>query len=62
MRPEGIPNPTKEQWKLTTLEFEKRANFLHCLGARRRVTFSSNQTGTQWLDVLKLKRYFFPWY
>jgi len=33
MRPECIPKPTKEQWELTVFEFERRANFLHCLGA-----------------------------
>ena len=33
MRPECIPKPTKEQWELTASEFEKRANFPHCLGA-----------------------------
>ena len=33
MRPECIPKPTKEQWGLTALEFERRANFAHCLGA-----------------------------
>jgi hypothetical protein len=33
MCPECIPKPTKEQWELTTLEFEKTANFPHCLGA-----------------------------
>jgi len=27
------PKPTKEQWELTALEFEKTANFPHCLGA-----------------------------
>jgi len=32
MRPECIPKPTKEQWELTALEFERRANFPHCLG------------------------------
>jgi hypothetical protein len=52
IRPECIPNPTKEQWKLTTLEFEKRVNLLHYLGARRWETYSSNRTGTQWLDAL----------
>jgi len=31
MRPECIPKPTKEQWELTSLEFEKTANFPHCL-------------------------------
>jgi len=30
--PECISKPTKEQWKLTALEFGRRANFLHCLG------------------------------
>jgi hypothetical protein len=25
MRPECIPKPTKEQWKLTAFEFEKTA-------------------------------------
>jgi hypothetical protein len=29
MRPECIPTPTTEQWELTALEFERRANFLH---------------------------------
>ena len=33
MRPERIPKPTKEQWELTALEFERRANFPHRLGA-----------------------------
>ena len=33
MRPECIPKPTKEQWELKALEFEKTANFPHCLGA-----------------------------
>jgi hypothetical protein len=33
MRPECIPIPIKEQWELTALEFERRANFPYCLGA-----------------------------
>ena len=33
MLPECIPKPTKEQWELNALEFEKWANFPHCLGA-----------------------------
>ena len=33
MRPECIPKPTKEKWELTALEYERRANFPHCLGA-----------------------------
>ena len=33
MRQECIPKPTKEQWELTALEFERRVNFRHCLGA-----------------------------
>jgi len=33
MRPECIPKPTKEQWELTALVFERRANFPHWLGA-----------------------------
>jgi len=33
MHPECIPKPTKEQWELTALEFKRRANFPHCLGA-----------------------------
>jgi hypothetical protein len=33
MRPECIPKPTKEQWELTAFEFEKTADFPHCLGA-----------------------------
>jgi hypothetical protein len=31
MRPECIPTPTTEQWELTALELERRANFLHCI-------------------------------
>jgi len=30
---ECIPRHTKEQWKLTVLEFGRRANFPHCLEA-----------------------------
>ena len=33
MRTEYIPKPTKEQWELTALEFERRANFPYYLGA-----------------------------
>jgi hypothetical protein len=33
MRPECLPKPTKEQWELTALEFERRANFPNILGA-----------------------------
>jgi len=33
MRPECIPKPKKEQWELTALEFERRVNFPHWLGA-----------------------------
>jgi len=33
MHPEYIPKPTKEQWELSAFEFERRANFPHCLGA-----------------------------
>ena len=29
MRPECIPKPTKEQWEVTALEFERTANFPH---------------------------------
>jgi hypothetical protein len=50
MCPECIPRPTKER-KLIALEFERRANFLHSLGSVNG-KHSSNQTGTQWLDVL----------
>ena len=32
MRPERISRPTEEHWELTALEFERRTNFLHCLG------------------------------
>ena len=31
--PECIPKSAKEQWKLNDLEYERRANFPHCLGA-----------------------------
>ena len=33
MRPECIPTPTTEEWELTALELERRANFLHCIWA-----------------------------
>ena len=33
MRSECIPKHTKGQWELTALEFERKANFPHCLGA-----------------------------
>jgi hypothetical protein len=33
MLPERIPKPAKEQWELSALESEIRANFPHCLGA-----------------------------
>jgi hypothetical protein len=33
MRQEFIPKPTKQQWELNALEFERRANFSYCLGA-----------------------------
>jgi hypothetical protein len=33
MRPECIPKPTKEHWVLTVLEFQRTANFPHCLRA-----------------------------
>jgi hypothetical protein len=46
-----IPKPTKEQWELTALEFERRSNFPHCLGAVDG-KHASNKTGAQWLDVL----------
>ena len=31
MRPECIPTPTTEQWEFTALDFERRANFPHCI-------------------------------
>jgi hypothetical protein len=31
MRPECIPALETEQWELTALEFERRANFPHCV-------------------------------
>jgi hypothetical protein len=33
MRPECTPKSTKEQWEFTALDFKRRANFPHCLGA-----------------------------
>jgi hypothetical protein len=33
MRAECISKTTKEQWELNALEFERRDNFSHCLGA-----------------------------
>ena len=33
MRPERTSRPIKEQKELAALEFERRANFPHCLGA-----------------------------
>jgi len=61
MRPECIPKPTKEQWELTALEFEKRTNSPHCLGA----------IGGKYIRVIKLEhsgsifyniKDFLPWY
>jgi len=46
MCPEHIPKPTKQQWEWTALEFERRANFSHCLGAVDG-KHSSNKTGKQ---------------
>ncbi|KAJ8937070.1 hypothetical protein NQ314_012042 [Rhamnusium bicolor] len=33
MREECIPKPDKKMWKEVANEFERRANFPHCLGA-----------------------------
>ena len=33
VRPERMSKPIKEQYELTALEFERRADFPHCLGA-----------------------------
>jgi hypothetical protein len=57
VRPDCIPKPTKEQWELTALEFERRSNFPALPMGRRWEIYASNETGTQWLDVLQLQRF-----
>jgi hypothetical protein len=59
MRPKSIPKPPKEQWKFTALEFKRRANFLHCLGAFGGINFRVLKPEKR-LDVLQLQGLFFP--
>jgi hypothetical protein len=61
MRPECIPTPTKEQWELTALEFEKMANFPHCLGAidGKHIRVIKPNTVARGSLITKI---FFPWY
>jgi len=58
MRPECISKTTKEQWELTALEFERRDNFSHCLGAvdgKHVQVIKPEHSGS---DYLKLQRFF----
>jgi hypothetical protein len=59
MRPKSIPKPTKEQWEFTALEFERRANFPHCLGACGVINFRVLKPEKR-LDVLQLQGLFLP--
>jgi len=57
--PECTSKTTKEQWQLTATEIERRANFPHCLlMGHRWETYSSNQNGTQGLDILQFQGFF----
>ena len=61
MRPECIPQPTKEQWELTSLEFERRANFPHGLGAvdgKNIQVIKPEHSGSMFYNYKR----FFPWY
>jgi len=61
MRPECIPKPTKEQWELTALEFEKTANSPHCLGAvdgKHIRVIKPEHSGSKFYNY----KDFFPWY
>jgi len=60
MRPECIPRPTKEQWELAALEFERRANFPHCLGAvdgKHIGVIKPERSGSMFYNYKE----FFPW-
>jgi hypothetical protein len=61
MRPECIPKPTTQQWKLTALEFERRANFPHCLRAvdgKHIGVIKPEHSGSMSYNY----KDFFPWY
>jgi len=61
MRPECIPKPTKEQWELPALEFERRANFPHRLGAvdgKHIRVIKPEHGGSMFYNYKKI----FPWY
>jgi hypothetical protein len=61
MRPECIPKPTKEQWELTALEFERTANFPHCLGdadGKHIGVIKPEQSGSMFYNYKEI----FPWY
>jgi len=60
MRPECIPKPTKEGWELTALEFERKANFSHCLGAvdgKRNRVMKPEHSGSM---SYRIQRFFSP--
>jgi len=62
MRPECVPKPTKQQWQLTALEFQRRANLPHCLGAvdgKHIPVIKSERSGSIFHNY---KKFFFPWY
>jgi hypothetical protein len=61
MRPGCIPKPTKEKWELTASEFEKTANFPHCLGAidgKHIRVIKPEHSGSMFYNY----KDFFPWY
>ena len=62
MRAECIPKPTKETWELIALEFERRANFPHFLGAvdgKHIRVIKPEHGGSMFYNY---KDFFFPWY
>jgi len=63
MRPECIPKPTKEQWKLKAFDFEKTANFPHFLGAvdgKHIRVIKAEHTGSMFYNYKDFS--FPPWY
>jgi len=62
MRPEYILKPTKGKRVLTASEFERRANFPHCLGAIGGKHFRVIKPEHSGSIFYNFKIFFFPWY
>ena len=61
MHPERISRPIKGQLELTALDFERRVNFPHCLGAvdgKHIRVIKPEQSGSMFYNYKK----FSPWY